>query len=176
MAKFFLQQQATLKLKQVLPNVDALSDDVVFTQSVDQIDENCINIVIKEQHIDALKEIFELAMKPNMSLIGKTHRGKVSISIDQISVIEAYGADVITMINNQEVQFSMKLYELESMLIKHGFIRVGKSTIINKAKIESVASSFNGKLMLYLTNNQKVEVNRTYTKAFKDAIAQGGII
>ena len=155
MAKYFLQQQALLKLKQSLTNLDALSDDVIFAQSIDQAVAGCINLVFEEHHIDRLKEIFEVAIKPSMSLIGKTHRGKVSINIDQISVIEAFGADVVTIINNQEIHFAMKLYELEQLLIQHGFIRVGKSTIINKTKIEAVASSFNGKLMLYLQTIQE---------------------
>lgn len=156
------------KIKEHINVNQHIEENVVFTQ----IDDSHIEILCNEQHIDTLKQQFEQLFNLTTVLIGKTHRGQVWLNTSDVSVIEAFGNNVETQVNQKSVVLEKKLYEYEEELEKDGFIRIGKSTLINSNHIESVASSFNGKLLLYLKNEEKVYVNRSYTKHFKDALSK----
>ena len=66
------------------------------------------------------------------------------------------------------VKLNIRLYELIEKLSTFGFFRISKSLIVNVTKITAIRSALNGKLMIILSNDQTLEVNRSYTKAFKD--------
>ena len=61
--------------------------------------------------------------------------------------------------------------QLEEDLFQAGFFRISKSVIVNVARIEAIASGFNGKLTLIMDNKKKIEVNRSYTKSFKEYLS-----
>jgi len=53
------------------------------------------------------------------------------------------------------------------MLKPYHIVRIGKSYMVNVAKIESIKVKLNAKLGLTLTNGKQLEVMRTYVKPFK---------
>ncbi len=100
-------------------------------------------------------------------MFGKTHRGEIKVLIKDIDYIESFGNEVIAYIEKQEVRLTARLYELMEELEPFGFFRISKSIIVNVTKIEAIKSAFNGKLTVMLANNKMLEVNRSYTKDFK---------
>jgi DNA-binding LytR/AlgR family response regulator len=64
----------------------------------------------------------------------------------------------------------LKLYEIESVYGSGGFFRSSKSTILNIAKIESVAPMFYGKFEALLSNGEKVVVSRQYVPVLKQKL------
>lgn len=156
------------KVKETI-NLNYKSDvDVVLTQSENQT----IEIVLHESNLYHLQPLMKQLFKPSTTLIGKTHRGKVWVAAHDIHVIEAFKNEVETTVNHQVITLEKKLYEYEEHLAADGFIRIGKSVLVNAHKIVAVAAAYNGKLLLYLDNDEKVYVNRSYTKHFKDLLAQ----
>lgn len=156
------------KMREHINSSQHIDVEVVFTQSEDSI----IEVHCDEKHINMLKNLTEQLFDLSTTLVGKTNRGQIWLNASEVKIIEAFGNNVETIVNQKNVVLEKKLYEYEEELEKDGFIRIGKSTLINYHHIESVASAYNGKLMLYLKNDEKVFVNRSYTKHFKNALSK----
>src|SRR5690554_7053 len=156
------------KIKEHVNANQPIEEDVVFTE----ISDSHIEILCDEKNINTLKALSEQLFNFSTTLVGKTQRGQVWINASDVIIIEAFGNNVETSIHQKKVVLEKKLYEYEEELANDGFIRIGKSVLINSNQIESVASSYNGKLLLYLKNNEKVYVNRSYTKHFKDVLSK----
>lgn len=93
--------------------------------------------------------------------------GSVLIKISEIEYIEAYDNQIYVHTNNKRYESTLKLYEY--LDLSDFLIRINKSTIINKYKIEEIRPSLNMKFKI-LINNHWLDVNRTYYYDFKDAI------
>lgn len=133
-----------------------------------------IEIHLSTEMVKQFKDVLSTLLKPTKTIMGKTARGLVWVDINDIYVIEAFGNVVETTVKQHVVQLDKKLYEYEEELASDGFVRIGKSTLVNTSKIVSIAAAYNGKLLLYLDNQQRVDVNRSYTKAFKKMLLKQG--
>ncbi len=162
------------KIKQTLKIEENANYHIVLTSSVEQIEENKVNIVFRFDQLDVLAQWLQSYKKATGTVLpGKTSRGSVQLPIDRIVTIESFGNDVFAFTDKDEIELEAKLYQLEEDLFTEGFFRISKSVIVNVAKIESIASGFNGKLILYLDNQKKTEVNRSYTKVFRQYLLKG---
>jgi DNA-binding LytR/AlgR family response regulator len=61
----------------------------------------------------------------------------------------------------------LKLYELEEQLAALDFIRANKSCVINFNQIISIKPDIDGKLMITMSNNEKLFVSRQYAPNIK---------
>ncbi|HHV09304.1 MAG TPA: LytTR family transcriptional regulator [Clostridiales bacterium] len=61
----------------------------------------------------------------------------------------------------------LKLYELEEQLAALDFIRVNKSCILNFNQIISIKADIDGKLLVTMSNQEKLFVSRQYAPAIK---------
>lgn len=66
------------------------------------------------------------------------------------------------------------LNELEEMLANFTFQRISKSQIVNLKKITYIKPLLNSKIEITLSGNIKLVVNRSYLKAFKEALKNKG--
>ena len=60
-----------------------------------------------------------------------------------------------------------RLYELENIL-KHSFMKISKTTLVNLQYIDAVEASFGGTMLLILKNGCKDYVSRKYLPSFKE--------
>ena len=60
-----------------------------------------------------------------------------------------------------------RLYELENIL-KHSFMKISKTTLVNLQYIDGVEASFGGTMLLILKNGCKDYVSRKYLPGFKE--------
>jgi len=60
-----------------------------------------------------------------------------------------------------------RLYELENIL-KHSFMKISKTTLVNLQYIDGVEASFGGTMLLILKNGCKDYVSRKYLPSFKE--------
>ena len=107
-------------------------------------------------------------------LISKTRRisvydtdGIVFISAHEIDYIESNKNTIYVYTRHKHYESILKLYEYLDE--SDQFIRINKSTVINKNSIRDIRSSLNMKFKINI-NDQWLEVNRTYYYEFKDAI------
>ena len=61
----------------------------------------------------------------------------------------------------------MRLYEIEDKLAGCGFVRVGKSCVINLKKVECLQSDIGGRLIATLSNGEKTVISRAYAQNVK---------
>jgi hypothetical protein len=89
------------------------------------------------------------------------------IPYERILYFEAMGNAVYLVTPEQRLTVKYKLYELEQTLRPQGFIRVGKSQLVNVAGIREIIPWFGGRYILRLANRQELEVSRIYAKDFR---------
>ncbi|MEA5026547.1 MAG: LytTR family DNA-binding domain-containing protein [Erysipelotrichaceae bacterium] len=165
--KFPLREREIIK--QTLGISESLVYEIVLCSNIADWEADKINIVFDLDKIDDIKDKIQFFTKVNsMQLYGRTPRGEVKTEVSDIYYIESFGNEVIAYTQQREISLMSRLYAIIDQLEPFGFVRIGKSIIVNITKIDAVDSSFNGKLSLTLTNGKVLEVNRSYTKAFKE--------
>jgi len=71
----------------------------------------------------------------------------------------------------REFEVRQKLYELEKRLQRKGFVRIGKSQIVNLLAVNEIVPWLGGRILLRLDAvPEKLEVSRSYVKQFKAAL------
>ncbi|MDR2888853.1 MAG: LytTR family transcriptional regulator [Lachnospiraceae bacterium] len=61
----------------------------------------------------------------------------------------------------------LRLYELEEKLTPYGFIRANKSCIINFNHINTIKADLDGRLLITMSNQEKLYVSRQYAPILK---------
>ncbi len=64
----------------------------------------------------------------------------------------------------------MRLYEIEDRLVRYGFVRAGKSVIINMKEVNSLRSEIGGRLLAALSNGERVVISRAYAPRIKQLL------
>lgn len=72
-------------------------------------------------------------------------------------------------VHTDEGVYDSKLKLYEYLDFHHHFIRINKSTIVNKSRINTIRPGFNMKLLIEV-DSKWLEVNRTYYYDFKKVI------
>ncbi|HOI47653.1 MAG TPA: LytTR family DNA-binding domain-containing protein [Bacilli bacterium] len=130
-----------------------------------------INIVFDPNEIEQTRELLVLAgYYKNIQrkhLIGRLNDDVHILTYDQIMYIEGIDNDTFVTTNKGEYRVKEKLYELENQLASFQFVRVSKSYIVSVMKIAKIKPTFQGKLILVMDNQQKLEVTRHYLPSFK---------
>ena len=67
---------------------------------------------------------------------------------------------------------NLRLYELEGVLSARDFFRAGKSSIINFAKIKSLKSDIDGRIIVVMENNEKMIVSKQYAVFIKNKLGR----
>lgn len=142
-----------------------LTDDKCF------IENDKINIVFSENNLDEMKNIVkQIIVGEAYYITVENSRGVKKINSRDIEYFEAFDNEVFAIVGKERYYVLEKLYVLESTLVEKNFIRVSKSVLVNILKIEYIKSMMNYKLKLIMQNKDAIEVNRTYTKSFKERI------
>ena len=94
-------------------------------------------------------------------LLVRDHEEYMRLAVEDIIYIES-----ISMDGRYRVKETM--YQLEANLYEKGFLRVHKAFIVNKKDIRRIRSSLNSKFTLILTNEDQIEVSRSYYYRFKE--------
>jgi DNA-binding LytR/AlgR family response regulator len=129
---------------------------------------NAINIVFEEGNIDKLESLLdESGYYKEDYLMGKKGDASSLIAIKDIFYIEGINNDTYLHDENNEYKLKKKLYTLEENLRSRLFIRISKSYIVNVNKISKIKPLLNGKLLLILENDIRLEVTRHYLPSFK---------
>lgn len=142
--------------------------EFVLCQSASDMEEGKINLVFDLDQLPTIQhQIQFLKQVQKTKLTGKTQHGEVKVPIDDILYIESFGNDIYAYTCKETIELPNKLYQLVEQLEPFGFIRIGKSCIVNIACVYAIKPHFNGKLSLTLNNQQVLEVNRTYVPILK---------
>ncbi len=116
----------------------------------------------KDEEVINLLDIFETKTK----IKGKNNDLEVYINIIDILYFEVVDRRCFAYLESQVFLVDFSLQSILLSFEKKGFVRINKSMIVNAYKIDEIKPIINMKLVLKLSNNEKVIVNRSYRKYF----------
>lgn len=149
------------------------SDDYkyVLTDDKSLVETDKINIVFSLENfyeIDSL--LSSLISGANVSLNLKSNEGIKKVNVEDIEYFESLDNDVFAVCGSKKYLCEEKLYTLEELLKNQYFVRTSKSFLVNILKINIIRPMLNYKLLLIMNNGDKIDVNRTYVKSFKEKL------
>ena len=143
----------------------------VITDDKDLIEDDKINIVISLEKIDEISELISSIVNgDNLVISLRTPNGIKKVDVKDIEYFEALENDVFAVCGNNRYLCDDKLYVLEELLSKRYFVRTSKSFLVNILKINIIRPMLNYKFLLIMNNGDKIDVNRTYMKSFKEKL------
>ena len=87
------------------------------------------------------------------------------INIEDILFVESFGKEITIHSEKGEYLSDFNLYEIQKL--SPVFIRINKSTVVNKSKIKRIRPELNMKYGIYL-KERWLDVNRTYYYLFEE--------
>lgn len=96
-------------------------------------------------------------------------KGEETFMLDAASIFYIDIADKKTFIYTASEVYDteMRLYELETLLEKVGFLRVGKSCILNLKHIRSLRADLDRRIKVTMENGEQLMVSRQYAQELK---------
>lgn len=104
--------------------------------------------------------------QPIESLSIKQGTTTVIIAVDEIEWIAAETPYIGIWIKNKKYLYLSTLSNILTKLDNDNFIRIHRSTIVNKSKIHSIHSRSNGDYDIHLYNNTELRLSRNYRNKF----------
>ncbi len=133
------------------------------------ITETEIHILCKQK--DAQVESIASALNAwNQEIIGKKDDANHVIPFYDIYYFESVDEKVFAYTKDDTYEIKLRLYELEAVLEKARFIRIGISMILNVNQVQAFKSSLNGRMEARLKNGESVEISRSYVPALKSML------
>lgn len=130
-----------------------------------------INIVFDYNNIkDADALLKGLVLGSDLVITLQSANGYKKVNVRDIEYFEALENDVYAIVGKIRYDCVDKLYALEEKLKSRSFVRTSKSFLVNITKIDYIKPLLNYKLLLVMNNGDKIDVNRTYMKSFKEAL------
>lgn len=143
----------------------------VVTDDKELTEPDKINIVFPHAELTRTSRMLDWIVRgEDVYISGYNAYGQKTVECRNIQYILVEQDDVIAVLSQTRLTLKHKLYELEELLQDKDFIRVSKYCLVNIGKIDYIQSAFNSKLDLQMANGDHCEVNRSYLKAFKEAL------
>jgi len=159
------------EVKERLHIRNADSYKFVLTDDKDLTEIGKISIVFQEHQLPDINRMIDyLVLGEEVYILGYNERGEKRVDARNILYFSMDGDDLYAYLLHTSLIVKYKLYELEEMLEKKGFIRTSKHAIVNMTKINYIKPAINSKIELEMINNEIIEVNRSYLKSFKEAL------
>lgn len=107
------------------------------------------------------------------SLLCRKNDAYYKINVDEVLYLESVDRKVFVYTDKETLEIGERLYVLEEQLSLAGFIRIGKSMLLNFEKIYSFYPKLSGNLEALLVNGEKVAVSRRYVPELKRKLGMG---
>lgn len=98
----------------------------------------------------------------DLKLTGKKEDQTFILDAEKVLYIDTVDKKTFFYTNQDVYETDLKLYELEEQLAAMDFIRANKSCIINFNQIVSIKPDIDGKLLITMSNHEKLFVSRQY--------------
>ena len=115
---------------------------------------NCNKITTEVEKIISLLRVIDL------KLTGKRDDQTYILDASKVLYIDTVDKKTFFYTKKDIYESELKLYELEEQLASLDFIRSSKSCIINFNQINSIKADIDGKLLVTMSNQEKLFVSR----------------
>lgn len=116
---------------------------------------------------DANLVVYELHHEHQFVVV-KDREEYLRLAVEEIIYISAIGSGIFVHTRDGKYQIKDTMYQLEAMLYEKGFLRVHKAYIVHKKDIRRIKAGINMKFVLILSNDEQIEVSRSYYYHFKE--------
>lgn len=106
-------------------------------------------------------------------IIGVDGEQSILLLPSDIDYVFAEERKIYAVVDRQQFEVKMKLYEIEELLETQNFLRFSKSVIGNVKNIHRFEMSFNGNLCVHFKSGNKEYVSRNYVMALKQRLVMG---
>lgn len=128
----------------------------------------------KDEHVDVyyanmqplVQQIIEIVGQKTTELVSKYEDETVYVPIKEIFYLDCADKKVFAYTEKEVYPLAEPLSYYEERLFGEGFVRVGKSTMVNVFRIKELKSEVNMRISATFENAEKVYINRTYKAAF----------
>jgi len=140
-------------------------------QIVKQEDEKlCIVIHCREINDEVIR------LKAHIELFDRKLQAKIDneryfINLSEVLYFESVDGRTFLYTQNNVMEISQRLYELEYILSDKDFIRISKSTIVNINKIYSLKPELNRTILATMSNGEQLCISRKYVQTVKKLLS-----
>ena len=101
---------------------------------------------------------------------------KVTVAVTDIFYFETVDRKIFAYTKDMCVEVKEALRDIIDEYSKIGFVRISKSSVVNIYKIKKLQGDLNMRVIIFLKNDEKLIMNRSYKKEFYDRLSktQGG--
>lgn len=130
------------------------------------IDETEITISCRRINPE-IERIIAMLRVMDLKITGINDNQTFILDVSNILYIDTVDKKTFLYTETEVFETMLKLYELEEQLETSDFFRAGKSCIINFRHIKALRSDIDGKLLVTMSNNEKLKVSRQYAHLLK---------
>lgn len=105
----------------------------------------------------------------SLTVKDKNTNEQVILPCKSIIYIDSYGHCVQVHTAENTYYTNQRLYKLSEQLDSNLFLRISNSVIVSKKQIKKISPTLSMKFVLTMSNSDKVDVTRSYYRAFKEA-------
>ncbi len=125
-------------------------------------------VVVKAATLDEeVDRILTTLKQLQPDMIGRKDDKKYILKVVDILYFESVDDKVFAYTSKDSFEIKSRLYEIEAMLSTYRFTRISISRIINLNAIIAFKSSLNGRMEARLTNDEWLEISRTFVPHLK---------
>ncbi len=101
---------------------------------------------------------------------GTFEEKKVTIALTDIFYIETVDRKTFAYTKDMCVEVKEALRDIIEEFSNIGFVRISKSAVVNIYKIKKLQGDINMRVIIYLKNDEKLVMNRSYRNDFYDRL------
>lgn len=137
------------------------------TVNVDEKNKETKVTISCEKITPAIENIFAMLQMLNQQLSVTKDGENYLLDVNEICYIETLERKTFVYTEKSIYESKLKLYEMEELLCKSGFLRVSKSCLVHLRFIQSIKKDVERKLRLTMKNGEQVMVSRQYADGIK---------
>lgn len=119
---------------------------------------------------DEVSRIFAAIQATDRKLTGQKDDSTFILERRDVLYIESVDKKAFIYTKDGCYESPLKLFELEERLNASGFVRTGKSSLVNLRHVRSISPDMNGRLTLTLSNGEKQIVSRQFAINIKERL------
>lgn len=114
-----------------------------------------------------IEKLISLVRIMDMKITGEKNGHIHILDISEILYIDTVDKKTFLYTKTEVYESSLRLYELEAQLEGTEFFRANKSCIVNFKQIKSLKSDIDGRILITMSNGEKLYVSRQYAPYVK---------
>jgi DNA-binding LytR/AlgR family response regulator len=114
-----------------------------------------------------VEKIISMLRVLDLKLTGRKDDQTYILDASKVLYIDTVDKKTFFYTKKDVYETDLKLYELEEQLAALDFIRINKSCILNFNQITSIRADIDGKLLVTMSNQEKIFVSRQYAPVIR---------